>query len=148
MPVKTRKKAMHEHGEYMHLNWDCSEPETVHVRGHVTPAEFAASFDRYHWGDEPHIVIVPPEVVHEYGRWSRENGDEDYGNGSCVLRTYSERGAGRFPLTTVPYRVMNPPEHTCRSPKPNWLLVFQHPTQPITWYQPELSDANREGASE
>lgn len=106
MGTKERKKPLHEHGEYISLNWEYGTPDDEYVRGHVTPAEFAAAYDKCHTASFEPPTPAPPEVTHLYGRWSREAGDEDFGNGLSVLRTYSERGPGRFPITSAPYKVM------------------------------------------
>jgi hypothetical protein len=119
--TKPRKAPLQAHGEYIPLNWD-GTPDNEYVRGHVTAIEFAAAFNQEHWGDDPYQAPTPEAVTHEWGRWSQEVGPDGSGR---VLRTYSEPGRGRFPITSAPHAPFYPPQHWVES-RDEWCRRLGH----------------------
>ena len=109
-------------GEYIALSWDCDHPSEEYVHGHVTPAEFLAVFERERWDATDAPLPKLAEVRHEYGRYVF-SGQDEYGNPTRTLKTYTEHGPGRFRVTVVDYPQLYPPvpcgicEHTIKGPR-------------------------------
>jgi len=81
------------HGELIDLMWE-GDPGDFSVKGHVPPEEFWREMAKNEVTDEWKLS----EPRHTYGRWSAEHGIEGC---THALRLYSERGRGRFPVTTA-----------------------------------------------
>lgn len=83
-------------GEVIYLVWE-NQVDELFVKGHMAPEEAHRLLESY-YGDQYQFSDPAPC----YGRWSQEAGPDDI---TTVLRTYSERGKGRFPImaaTVIP----------------------------------------------
>ena len=87
-----------KHGDYMPLTWECYTEE-YYVKGHVDFEEGAKTIQHYEGRD---ISFGTP--FYAYGRWSMEkNEDLEWAHN---LRTYQEKGRGRFPITVYPNKAV------------------------------------------
>jgi len=82
-------------GQVIELWWE-DGPDAMFVRGHMEPAAAREILVKFYDDDK---ALYPMMACHigmprtRWGRWSREIGPD----GPCgVLRTYDERGRGRF----------------------------------------------------
>lgn len=88
----------HADGEFVGLWWEDFATE-LHVYGHVTNDVFTSAVAAEH--DGPGLVVPVPGIPeHRWGAW-RLDGVDEYGNARRILRTYTERGRGMFPVTTA-----------------------------------------------
>jgi len=88
-------------GEYIHLIWECGNPDAYYIRGHITAEnalgvleEQGEMLDGKLENGDKH---GPPR--HAYARWSTQ-GDAPEGC-SQTLREYKSSGRGRFKVTVI-----------------------------------------------